>query len=117
MQGRTTDNAFMALDSAQMLETLGVPIALSSHGTALPGARLDRQAGFAMRGGLPFDAALRAVTLNPAKMIGVDNRVGSIAVGKDADLVLWNGKPFEITSRVIGVLIDGRLILDPREQR
>ena len=67
-----------------------------------------------MRGGLSFDAALAAVTIEPARMIGVDDRVGSIAIGKDADLVLWNGKPFEATSGIIGVLIDGRLVLDPR---
>ena len=70
--------------------------------------------GFAMRGGLPFEAALEAVTINPARMIGIDDRVGSIEVGKDADLLLWNGKPFEATSRVIGVLLDGELVLDPR---
>lgn len=115
-QGRSTDNSFMALDTAQSLEALGVPLALSSHGLPGFGSRLDRQAGYAMRGGLSFDAALRAVTLNPAKMVGVEARVGSIEVGKDADLVLWNGVPFEVTSRVIGVLIDGRLILDPRSQ-
>jgi imidazolonepropionase-like amidohydrolase len=40
--------------------------------------------------------------------------MGSVEVGKDADLVLWNGKPFEASTRVIGVLIDGELVLDPR---
>jgi cytosine/adenosine deaminase-related metal-dependent hydrolase len=114
--GRTTDNSFMALDTAHLLDSLGVPVALSGHGTAAVGARLDRQAGFAMRGGMSRDAALRAVTITPARMAGVESRVGSIEVGKDADLVLWSGPPFELTSRVIGVLIDGRLILDPREQ-
>jgi imidazolonepropionase-like amidohydrolase len=70
-----------------------------------------------MRGGLPFDAALAAVTINPARMMGVDDRVGSIEVGKDADLVLWNGKPFEPTSAIIGVLLDGVLVVDPRSQQ
>ena len=81
------------------------------------GQRLGRQAGFAMRGGLPFDAALAAVTINPARMMGVDDRVGSIEVGKDADLVLWNGTPFEPTSAIIGVLLDGVLVVDPRSQQ
>jgi imidazolonepropionase-like amidohydrolase len=114
LDGRTGENSFMALDCAKLVHELGLPLALSAHGSSDPGARLDRQAGFAMRGGLPFKAALEAVTINPARMVGVDDRVGSIAVGKDADLVLWSGKPFETTSRVIGVVIDGRLILDPR---
>jgi imidazolonepropionase-like amidohydrolase len=112
--GRTTDGAFFAWDSAARVHELGLPLALSAHGARDIGARLDRQAGFAMRGGLPFEAALEAVTINPARMIGIDDRVGSIEVGKDADLLLWNGKPFEATSRVIGVLLDGELVLDPR---
>ena len=89
-------------------------IALSSHGASAPELGLDRQAALAIRGGLPFDAALRAVTITPATMLGVDDRVGSIEVGKDADLVLWNGTPFEATSRVIGVVLNGRLVVDPR---
>ena len=68
-----------------------------------------------MRGGLSFDAALAAVTITPARMVGVDNRVGSLEVGKDGDLVLWSGPtPFEPTSRIIGVLVDGVLKLGPR---
>lgn len=114
MQGRTGEGAFMAWDTAKILHELEVPIALSSHNATSAEMRLDRQAGFAMRGGLPFDAALRAVTIDPARMIGVEKRVGSLEVGKDADLVLWSGTPFEATSRVVGVLVDGRLILDPR---
>ncbi|HTF87451.1 MAG TPA: amidohydrolase family protein [Planctomycetota bacterium] len=114
MQGRTGEGSFMAWDTAKVLHDLGVPIALSAHGAGAAEVQLDRQAGMAMRGGLPFDAALAAVTIEPARMIGIDGRVGSIAVGKDADLVLWSGVPFELTSRVVGVLIDGRLVLDPR---
>ena len=117
LQGRTGDGAFMAADTARLLHDLKVPIALSSHGSTSPETQLDRQAGFAMRGGLSFDAALAAVTIEPARMIGIDSRVGSIAVGKDADIVLWSGVPFEITSRVVGVLIDGRLVLDPRPDK
>ncbi len=114
LQGRTGEGSFMAAGTAKMLSDLGVPIALSSHGAVAAELFLDRQAGMAMRGGLSFDAALAAVTIAPARMIGVDARVGSIAVGKDADLVLWSGVPFELTSRVVGVLVDGRLVLDPR---
>jgi imidazolonepropionase-like amidohydrolase len=112
--GRTAEGAFFAWDCAAKVHALGLPLALSAHGAADPGARLDRQAGFAMRGGLPFEAALAAVTINPARMVGIDDRVGSLAAGKDADLVLWNGTPFEATSAVIGVILDGELVLDPR---
>ncbi|HUR27630.1 MAG TPA: amidohydrolase family protein [Planctomycetota bacterium] len=114
MQGRTGEGSFMAWNTAKLLDDLGVPIALSAHGAGAAETRLDRQAGMAMRGGLSFEAALAAVTITPAKMIGIDSRVGSITVGKDADLVLWSGKPFELSSGVIGVLVDGQLVLDPR---
>jgi predicted amidohydrolase YtcJ len=93
----------MAWNVARLLHDEGVPIALSSHG--LPGIedRLPMQAAHAMSGGLPFEATLEAVTIAPARMLGVERRVGSIEVGKDADLVLWNGQPFEPGSRVVGV--------------
>jgi imidazolonepropionase-like amidohydrolase len=113
--GRTGEASFMAWNTAKLLVDLGVPVALSSHGAQEAERRLDRQAGYAMRGGLSFDAALAAVTSTPAKLLGVDQRVGTLEAGKDADLVMWSGTPFEPTSRVIGVLIDGRLVLDPRE--
>ncbi len=114
--GRTTESAFFALDTAKVLTESGVTIALSGHGAAEVSERLCYQPGHAMRGGLSFDAALAAVTINPARIAGIDKRVGSLEAGKDADLVLWSGPPFESTSAVIGVLVDGRLVLDPRTQ-
>jgi imidazolonepropionase-like amidohydrolase len=114
--GRTTESAFFALDTAKVLTERGVTIALSGHGAADVSERLCYQPGHAMRGGLSFDAALAAVTINPARIAGIDKRVGSLEAGKDADLVLWSGPPFEPTSAVIGVLVDGRLVLDPRTQ-
>jgi len=109
------DRAFFAWNTAKQLSELGVPFALSGHGTADASQRLAYQPGLAMRGGLSLEAALEAVTIAPARMIGIDDRVGSIEVGKDADLVLWSGPPFQPTSRVVGVMLDGHLILDPRE--
>ncbi|MEX1024998.1 MAG: amidohydrolase family protein [Planctomycetota bacterium] len=112
--GRTEEGAFYALDTAAKLHELGVPLALSGHGGRDHLDRLMHQPGWAMRGGLPFDAALRAVTITPARMVGVDSRVGSLEVGKDADLVLWSGPPFEPSSHVIGVVLNGELVVDPR---
>lgn len=114
MDGFANDSYFLPLSAASDLHELGVPIALSAWDGAEVGSRLANQAGFAIRGGLPFDAALAAVTLQPASMVGVDDRVGSIEAGKDADLVLWSGKPFEPTSQIVGVLLDGKLVVDPR---
>jgi imidazolonepropionase-like amidohydrolase len=112
--GRTGEGSFMAWDVAKVLQDQGVLIALSSHGAPGIEGRLGMQAGYAMQGGLPFDAALAAVTINPARILGVEKRVGSLEVGKDADLVLWSGPPFEPSSRVIAVLLDGELKFDAR---
>ncbi len=112
--GFANDSYFLPMQAAKDLHDLGVPIALSAGDGQEVGQRLANQAGFAMRGGLSFDAALAAVTLQPASMVGIDDRVGSIEVGKDADLVLWSGMPFEPTSQIVGVLLDGKLVVDPR---
>jgi adenine deaminase len=63
-------------------------------------------------GGVPEEEALKMVTLNPAKQLGIDKRTGSIEVGKDADLVIWNGHPFSIYSRVETTIIEGQVYFD-----
>jgi imidazolonepropionase-like amidohydrolase len=97
------------LGNAAILEKAGVLLALTANDRAGEEA-LPGQAIFAARYGLPFDAALAAVTLNPAKILGVEARLGSIEPGKDADLVLWSGAPLK--SRPLAVLIDGRVVYD-----
>jgi len=109
--GRTTESAFMSLDSAAKLYEAGVPVALSAHSGYGSGKTLAEQAVYARRGGLPFDAALAAVTTVPASLMGVSDRVGTIAAGRDADLVLWNGTPFEFTTRPVGVVLDGAILV------
>jgi imidazolonepropionase-like amidohydrolase len=70
------------------------------------------EAALAAAYGLTFDEALKTITINPAKLLGVDGRIGSLEVGKDADLVLFNGDPFEYTTNVTTVLIDGVVVYD-----
>jgi len=112
--GRTgPDRAFMSWNTAKILVDAGLTIALSSTSGPTYATGLGMQAGFAMRGGLTFDQALAAVTTNPASMLGIEERVGTLEVGKDADIVLWSGQPFEATSTVVGVLVDGALVLNP----
>src|SRR5437867_1738498 len=67
-----------------------------------------RSAGNAISYGLDREAALRAVTLEPARIWGVADRVGSLDVGKDADVVVWSGDPFELTAGAEHVFIAGR---------
>ena len=77
---------------------------ISSAVTGLP-----VEAMFAVSGGCSNQAALESITIVPARMMGLADRLGSIERGKDADLVLFDGDPFEYTSRVQAVIIDGRV--------
>lgn len=75
--------------------------------------RLNLDAAKAMKyGGLTEDEALRTCTINPARQLGIDGRVGSIEVGKDADLVIWTGHPLSTYSRVDTTLIEGVVYFD-----
>jgi imidazolonepropionase-like amidohydrolase len=75
--------------------------------------RLYQEAAKAMRfGGASEEVALQMITLNAAKQLGVDKYTGSIDVGKDADIAIFNGHPFAPASRVEMTLIDGRVFFD-----
>jgi imidazolonepropionase-like amidohydrolase len=90
----------LAWNVAGLLHEAGVTVALS-------GGDLLEQARFASRFGLPREAALRAITIEPSRALGVDDRLGSIAAGKDADLVALDGDPLEFTTAVRWVMVDG----------
>lgn len=106
-------NAFETLGAtlanAQILNAAGVKIAFyNPQGSATHNLRLLPQlAGNAVANGLPYEAALAALTINPARMYGLDNRLGSLDPGKAGDLVIWDGDPLELSTRPIAVFIDG----------
>jgi len=68
---------------------------------------LAHQAALSVKHGLDRDSALRALTINPARIAGIDGRLGSIEAGKDADVVIWSGDPLDVLSRVERALVDG----------
>lgn len=94
--------------NAARLHAAGVPFALSTDGTS--GRSVAVEAAIARAHGLPPEAALRAVTLDAARILGVDRRLGSIETGKDADLVLWSGDPVGTWGDAQVVLVDGRVV-------
>ncbi len=97
------------LENAARLHQVGVVIAFSTDETH--NARNMKQlAGNAVANGLPYEAGLAAITLNPAKIYGLDQSVGSIERGKSADLVIWDGDPLELTTFAEQVFIGGRQI-------
>jgi cytosine/adenosine deaminase-related metal-dependent hydrolase len=78
--------------------------------------RLNIEAAKAMRyGDLTEEQALRLITINPAIQLSIQDRVGSIEVGKDADLAIWNAHPFSVYARVDTTFVDGEIFFD-REQ-
>jgi len=107
------DEAWDAIPwNAVMSMRKGVRVALKSDSDDHI-RRLNQEAGKMVHyGGATEDEAIRMVTLNPAWIIGVDNRTGSIDVGKDADLVLWNHDPLSTYARAQKVYIDGDLFFD-----
>lgn len=94
-------------ENAARLRRAGVPIALTT-GESFKAYNLRQEAGNAVAYGLPYDEALRAVTLYPAQIWGLDDRYGSLAPGKVANVVVWDGDPLELTTPVEHVFIRGR---------
>jgi imidazolonepropionase-like amidohydrolase len=92
------------------LAKAGVTIAITTDHPVVPIHFLVHQATLAVKEGLDRDTALAALTINPARIAGVDGRLGSIEPGKDADLVLWSGDPLDVFSRAQRALIGGREI-------
>jgi imidazolonepropionase-like amidohydrolase len=75
--------------------------------------RLNLEAAKAIKyGGMSEEDALKTCTINPARQLGIDRRVGSIEIGKDADLVIWNGPPLSSYSRVETTMIEGVAYFD-----
>jgi imidazolonepropionase-like amidohydrolase len=89
------------------LAVAGVTIAITTDHPVVPINFLAHQAALSVKHGLDAETALRALTINPARIVGVDDRLGSIEPGKDADLVVWSGDPLDVLSRVERALIDG----------
>lgn len=90
----------------------GVLVSTNSDSDELA-RRLNLDAAKAMKyGGLSHDEAIRLITINPAKQLGIAHRVGSIEVGKDADLAIWTGDPLSTFSRVETTFVDGEVVFD-----
>ncbi|MGC5583319.1 amidohydrolase [Ornithinimicrobium sp. W1679] len=96
-----------SLAAPGILDRAGVPVSIITDHPVVPIEYLITQVALAVREGMGRHAALRAVTLNPARVLGVDDRVGSLDVGKDGDVVLWSGDPLDLQSRVLRTWVDG----------
>ena len=93
-----------------VLADAGCQVSIITDAPVIPLHYLPLCASLAMKAGMKEYDALRAITINPAKHIGIADRVGSIEIGKDADLVIMDGTPFTVEGTVKHVLIDGEEI-------
>ncbi|GAA2165308.1 MULTISPECIES: amidohydrolase [Glycomyces] len=94
-------------ENAAKLAAAGVKVAITTDHPVVPIEHLIIQVMLAVKAGLDRDTALRSVTINPAQIMGVDDRLGSLEAGKDADFCIWSGDPLDIYSKVERAYIDG----------
>lgn len=101
--------------NAAIMTRAGVVVSMNSDSDERA-RRLNIEAAKAMRyGDLSEDEALKLITINPAIQLGIQNRVGSIEVGKDADLAIWNAHPLSVYARVETTLVDGEIYFDRQQ--
>ena len=106
-----------SMETAAQLQAAGIPFGIQTgYEPYVPKVRVVLlEAAVAAAHGLGFDDALAAITIEPARILGIDDRVGSLARGKDGDLALYDGDPFEYTTHCVGVIIEGEIVsLDVR---
>jgi len=98
--------------NAAILQQMGVVTAINSDDAEM-GRRLNQEAAKAVKyGGVTEEEAWKMVTLNPAVMLHLDKRMGSLKAGKDADIVVWNTNPLSIDAMPLMTFVDGRLLFD-----
>lgn len=94
------------------LEKANVPFSIITDHPVIPIEYIVLSAAIAIREGLSEKTAWDAITINPAKHLGIEDRVGSLEVGKDADIVVWSGNPFDYLTKIEMTIIDGKIVYD-----
>lgn len=106
------ENENLSMEDAAKLKAAGIPVALQSgYEGYVPKTRVVLfEAAIAAANGMSRNDALATITIDAAKILGLDNRIGSIAVGKDADLAMYDGDPFEYVTHCTGTMINGNIV-------
>ena len=104
-------------ENAAILDKAGVTVAINTDDSITESRFLLRTGSIAVRGGMTEAAALKALTLTPAKLMHLDHRLGSLEKGKDADFVILSGAPFSVYTQVLETYIDGKKVFDAQATR
>lgn len=107
----------MAFKTVGILQAAGVPVAVTTDHPVSLIQSLPLCAGLCVKAGLPMEEGLKAITLNPAIICGVADRVGSLEPGKDADIAVFDGNPMELFTKTLYTIIDGELVYDAVKQK
>ncbi len=100
----------LSFSAPKKLYDSGIEFAMMTDHPVIPIQYLPVCAAIAAREGLPEEAALKSITINAARIIGVDDRIGSLEVGKDADLAVFSGHPFDFRANCVMTIINGRIV-------
>ena len=92
-----------------ILSKAGIKVAIMTDHPVIPLQYLPVCAGIAAREGMDEEEALKAITINAAEILGIEGKVGSLEIGKDADIVIYNGHPFDLRSKVEFVMVNGKI--------
>ncbi len=96
--------------NAAILAAAGLPVAIMTDHPVIPIQYLALNAAIAARAGLPEDLALAAITMTAARLAGIDSELGSLEIGKQADLAILTGHPFDYRTKTLRVLISGQTV-------
>ena len=102
----------LSIKTPGILSKAGVEVAIMTDHPCVPIQYLCLCAAIAVKEGMGEEEALKAITITAARITGIDKRVGSLEVGKDADIVIFDGHPFEFKSRVVATIIDGKIVYE-----
>jgi imidazolonepropionase-like amidohydrolase len=100
----------LTFKTPMLLNKAGIKVSIMTDHPVIPLQYISLCAALAAREGLDEEEALRSITINPAHAINAHHRVGSIEIGKDADIIIYNGHPFDLRNTVKFVMIDGEIV-------
>jgi len=102
----------LTFETPGVLEKAGLDVALMTDHPVIPLQHLSMCAGLAVKSGMTYESALKSITITPAKILGLDDQVGSLAVGKDADVVVWSGDPLTLESEALVTIVNGKVVYE-----